>query len=144
MGCGIFAPQSGPVSLTPTATAAATPFPTASPQPPTPTPPGGPAAITVSQPQAGAEVRSPVRVQGTAMVFEANVQIVVRNAQGQEVGQGFTTATAGAPERGDYNASIPFTLSGGRQNGTVEVFSHSPRDGAVISLVRVPVVLLPN
>ena len=88
-------------------------------------------------------MRNPVQVKGTAAVFEGTVQIVVRNGQGETVGRGFTTATAGAPERGDYDVRVPFALAGGRQNGSVEVFSTSPRDGTAENLVRVPVVLVP-
>ena len=128
-----------PVSPSP-----APPGPTPAPVPPSPTSgSGGTGAITVARPVPGEEIRSPVRVQGTASVFEANVQLVVKNARGESVGQGFTTATAAGPERGDYTASVAFTLTGGRQNGAVEVFSPSPRDGQPQHLVSVPVVLVP-
>ena len=135
--------SSPPGSPPPTATTAL-PIPTIGPV--TPAPDGGtaPAAITVARPVAGEEVRTPLRVQGSASVFEANVRVVVRNGRGEVVGEGFTTATAGAPARGDYVASIPFALAGGRQSGVVEVFSPSPRDGTPQSSVSVPVVLVPN
>ncbi len=140
-------------SVTPTPTSTSTSTPTvsatvavaASPTLATATPiPNADAAITVSLPKARAQVRSPVLVQGTAMVFEANVQIRVRNAQGQVIGRDFTTATWGAPLRGDYTAAISFTLTGGRQNGTIEVFSESVMDGSEEDLVSVPVILTPN
>ncbi len=140
-------------SVTPTPTSTSTSTPTvsatvavaASPTLATATPiPNADAAITVSLPKAGAQVSSPAQVQGTAMVFEANVQIRVRNAQGQVIGRDFTTATWGAPERGDYTAAISFTLTGGRQNGTIEVFSESVMDGSEEDLVSVPVILTPN
>lgn len=77
-------------------------------------------------------------------MFEGTVEIVVRNARGEEVGWGFTTASSGAPERGDYAASILFTTTGGKQTGKLEVFSRSPRDGSVENLVALPIVLVPN
>ena len=138
---------SASVTSTPTSTptVSATVAVAASPTPATATPiPNADANITVSLPEAGAQVRSPALVQGTAMVFEANVQIRVRNAQGQVIGRDFTTATWGAPLRGDYTAAISFTLTGGRQNGTIEVFSESVMDGSEEDLVSVPVILTPN
>lgn len=87
---------------------------------------------------------SPFLVQGMARVFEANVQFALKNAQGQEIARGFTTASAGAPEWGAYSAAISYRLTETKQNGVIEVFSQSPRDGSVINLVRVPVVLLLN
>ncbi len=132
-------------TLTPTSTPTVSVTVAASPTPAIATPiPNADAAITVSLPKAGAQVRSPALVQGTAMVFEANVQIRVRNAQGQVIGRDFTTATWGAPLRGDYTAAISFTLTGGRQNGTIEVFSESVMDGSEEDLVSVPVILTPN
>lgn len=81
---------------------------------------------------------------GSARVFEGTVEIVVRNARGDQVGTGWTTASVGAPERGDYATNISFALAGGRQNGTVEAFSRSAKDGSVQHLASVPVVLVPN
>lgn len=77
-------------------------------------------------------------------MFEGTVEIVIHNARGEEVGKGFTTASVGAPERGDYAVSILFTMTGGKQNGKLEVFSRSPRDGSVENLVSIPIVLVPN
>ena len=96
------------------------------------------------RPAAREEIASPARVQGTARVFEGNVRIVIRDARGGIAGQAVTTASAGAPERGDYSAMVSYQISGGRQEGVVEVFSPSAVDGTPLSLVRVPVFLLPN
>ena len=82
-------------------------------------------------------------MEGTASVVEGNVQIVVRNARGEVAGQGFATATVGAPGRGDYAAGVAFSVSG-RQNGVVEIFSPDARDGRPLHMVTVPVVLVPN
>lgn len=99
--------------------------------------------VTVVRPTPGEEVRSPIRVQGSASVVEGNVHVVVRNARDEAVGQGFTMASAGAPDRGEYNAAIPFTAAS-RQNGVVEVFSPSAQDGRPQHLVSIPVVLVQN
>lgn len=99
-------------------------------------------AIEVSLPRPGGEVRSPVRVEGRARVFEGNVQVQLRNSRGMIIGNGFATASAGAPEWGTFNASVAYTLAGGTQGGTLEVFSTSPRDGRVENSVSIPVVLM--
>ncbi len=119
-----------------------------SPAPRTPTPfpsTGAPRGdITVRAPMQGAEVRSPLRVEGSASVFEGNVQVIIRDGRGEPVGRATATASAGAPERGDFGTTVSFALTGGRQNGVVEVFSPNPRDGSPQNVVRVPVLLLPN
>lgn len=134
------------------------PSPVASPQPtqPVPTPSGptpgsgfacdrsGPGnRITVSAPSPGATVRSPVTVRGTASVFEATLQVVVRDGTGTQIGGQTVMASEGAPGTGTYEAAIPFTLSGGAQPGCIEVFSRSARDGSVENLVSVRVTLSP-
>ncbi|HEY8492086.1 MAG TPA: Gmad2 immunoglobulin-like domain-containing protein [Dehalococcoidia bacterium] len=145
----------GTVSQTPTTPAAS---PVASPEPtqPVPTPSGptpgsdfacdrsGPGnRITVSAPASGAAVRSPVTVRGTASVFEATLQVVIRDRTGAQVGGQTVMASEGAPGTGTYEAAIPFTLSGGAQPGCIEVFSRSARDGSVENLVSVRVTLSP-
>ena len=100
--------------------------------------------VTVSQPLVGAEVKTPIKIEGTARVFEATVSFSLKNAQGQEIAKGYTTASAGAPEVGKYSTDINYKLTGAKQNGTVEVFSVSPRDGTIMNLVKIPVVLLPT
>ena len=109
-----------------------------------PVQPGTPPNITATTPQANAEVSSPVRVEGTASVFEATVSFAVRDAQGKEIGKGFTTASEGAPGTGKYTMSLAYTLTGQKQDGWVQVLSHSARDGSVQDLLEIPVVLLPN
>ncbi len=112
----------------------------------TPAPPLTPAVVVggdieVSAPRPGEEARSPVRVRGRARVFEGNVQIQVRNSRGVVIGNGYASASAGAPEWGTFNAAIMYNLNGGTQAGVVEVFSTDPKDGRVANLVSVPVSL---
>lgn len=109
-----------------------------------PVPPGAAPNITANQPGPNSEVKSPLRIEGKASVFEANVQFAIRDAQGKEIGKGFTTASRGAPEWGDYSDSIPFSLSGEKQQGTVEVFTLSARDGKPEDVLTIPVVLVPG
>ncbi|GIW05304.1 MAG: hypothetical protein KatS3mg060_0109 [Dehalococcoidia bacterium] len=140
-GCAL---GSSTVVATPTVPAARPVVtPTVRPPLPTPTPaaPGtadGLPGIVVTSPQAGATVSSPVRITGTASVFEGTVQFRIKDVNGQTIGQGVATASQGAPGRGTFSAEIAYRGSG---PGTIEVFSQSPRDGSDQFLVRIPVTL---
>jgi hypothetical protein len=108
---------------------------------------GDEAAIVVESPEPGASVSSPVTISGTASVFEGTVQLRILDAEGQEVGSAFTTASAGAPERGDFSEGVPFSV-GEAQDAVVEVFEQnvaSPEEGPMRELftVEVPVQLKP-
>lgn len=149
LGVGCVAPAVAPTA-TPTATATPrppTPIPTRTPTPsPTPSPtatatPVREAEIKVTSPTDYAEVTSPLRVTGRARVFEAVVQIRLKDAQGQELAKKTAQARYGAPEWGDFSAELSFTPPATAQEGRLEVFSLSPRDGSEINLVTVPVKL---
>lgn len=108
---------------------------------------GEEAAIEVEAPEEGATVSSPVTVSGTASVFEATVGLRVLDATGKEIGRGFATATAGAPERGDFSGEVEFAVDEA-QEGTVEAYSPevaSEGEGTVgkPASVEVPVQLEP-
>lgn len=75
---------------------------------------------------------------GNASVFEGTVHIRIKDANGRTIGQGLTTASQGAPGRGTFSAEVPYAGTGA---ATIEVFSPSPRDGAELYLVRIPVLL---
>ena len=128
---------------TPTPTRTPTPSPTATPAGVTLAPDGRP-TIEVTQPQAGQRVRAPLVVTGTAVVYEAAVAAAVVDATGRRIAEGYTTALAGAPERGAFQLTLTFTPPPAEMSATLQVYSHSPRDGSIINLVSVPVVLLPQ
>ncbi|MBI2863226.1 MAG: Gmad2 immunoglobulin-like domain-containing protein [Chloroflexi bacterium] len=98
-------------------------------------------AIVVAAPLAGQVVKSPVRVSGTAQVFEGTVSVAVKDGAGKVLGKGLATASAGAPSRGTFSADIAFTQPATSQAGTVEVYSESPKDGSVRDLVAIRVTL---
>jgi hypothetical protein len=104
------------------------------------------AAIVIESPEGGATVTSPVEIAGTASVFEGTVQLRILDAEGTEVGRGFATASAGAPERGDFSEELEFTVDEA-QEGTVEAFEESAADpsegGGDANTVSVPVQLEP-
>jgi germination protein M len=98
----------------------------------------------VLQPQAGQRVRSPIVVSGTAVVYEASVAAALVDPSGRRLAEGFTTALAGAPERGTFQLTLSFPPPSSEMPATLWVYSHSPRDGSIINLVTVPLVLLPR
>ena len=95
-------------------------------------------AIWISAPVPGQTVASPLEVRGSARVFEAALCVRIVDQQGAVLAQGCTTATAGAPERGDFKISLSFNPAGPGK-GMVEAYSASPRDGSIINLYQVPV-----
>lgn len=113
-----------------------TPSPTA-----TPLPLGQGPAITVAFPIAQQRIASPVRITGAARVFEGSVEAAVKDASGNTLGSGFTTASRGAPEWGSYDMELKFQQPSSDAAGKVEVFSRSARDGSIEVSVVVPVVL---
>jgi spore germination protein GerM len=98
-------------------------------------------AIVVTAPGSGETVTSPVMVNGTADVFEANVSVEVLDARGKVVGETSTTATCGTGCRGSYSVAVPFELPN-RQAGTIVVHDDdAAATGKPPHEVRVPVTL---
>lgn len=94
--------------------------------------------IWVTAPAANQKISSPVKIMGTARVFEATVSFHLKDAKGNIIARGFTTATEGAPDRGDFEAELPFnSLAGGK--GQLEVFEVSMKDGSEVNKVVIPV-----
>jgi germination protein M len=101
-------------------------------------------AIVVEQPAAGTRVVSPLRVTGSADVFEANVTVQVLDAKGHVVGRTFTTATCGTGCRGTYSALASFRVDH-EQRGTMVVSDDDAAGtGSPPHVVRVPVLLAPR
>jgi Immunoglobulin-like domain of bacterial spore germination len=99
------------------------------------------AAIVVESPEPGATVSSPVEISGTASVFEGTVQLRIRDAGGEVIGRAFATASAGAPERGDFSKRVAFRV-GEAQDGVIEAFEQnvaSPQESPERELFRVEV-----
>ena len=98
--------------------------------------------IVVESLRTGQVIASPVTVTGFANVFEANVNIRIRDAAGNILRETFTTATCGTGCWGDFSETLAFEVPGRRQ-GRVEVLTYSPKDGSEQDLVSIPVVLSP-
>jgi hypothetical protein len=101
-------------------------------------------AITVATPGIGAEVQSPVRIAGTANVFEANVTVRILDAAGNVLVEDFTTATCGTGCRGDYETEPAFEVSE-EQDGVIQLHADDAAGtGTMPGLVEIPVTLLPS
>ena len=123
-----------PTPPTPTTTAAATSSPKPSPVV------SAKGFITLTSPTVNAKLQSPVVITGDASVFEAALQWRISDTGGRVIAEGSTTASLGAPGRGTYTVSVPYTVTA-ETVAFVEVFSRSPKDGNIDELVRVPVTL---
>ena len=98
--------------------------------------------ILVESPLIGERISSPIKISGTADVFEAVVSISILDAQGQEIANTTTMATCGTGCRGAYSTSLGFVVDQ-TQAGTVRVYEVSAMDGRPINVVDIPVILLP-
>jgi len=138
-------PTPTPVRSTTAPTATATSSPTPSPTP-TPTPVPTPllsarGGILVKEPLANTKVRSPLTISGEASVFEAALIWQVTDTAGRVLASGFTTATAGAPEKGTFTITATYADPPSDIIGFAEVYTRSPRDGTIDEIVRVPLIL---
>lgn len=95
-------------------------------------------AIWVNSPKPGQKAVSPLEVSGSARVFEATVNIRLIDNTGKTIAEGFTTASEGAPGRGDFKYSLNFNAASPGQ-GELEVFWTSPKDGKELDKVSVSV-----
>jgi hypothetical protein len=98
--------------------------------------------IVVASPAIGETVRSPVTISGTADVFEAVVSIRIFDENGKLLVSTFANASCGTGCRGDYSASVKYTV-GHQQPGVVEVYEVSAKDGSAINVQDIPVILTP-
>jgi hypothetical protein len=86
--------------------------------------------LQISSINQGAELTSPVTISGQACTFEANV--VWKLFQDNKVVQdGFTTATTGCPDRGDWSISFSELKPGGY---TIQVLEYSAEDGSLFAI----------
>jgi germination protein M len=100
------------------------------------------AAIVVEAPVPGARVASPLRIAGSADVFEANVTVRILDAGGREIARDFTTATCGTGCHGRYSLTLPFDVATEQQGTVVVSDDDADGDGHPSHEVRIPVTLL--
>jgi hypothetical protein len=97
------------------------------------------APIVIESPLPGDSVTSPIRVTGTANVFEATVSFEVRDDAGDVVMRGFTTATSGSGTRGTFATELAVPNLDG--SATIVAFEASAEDGRPLHVVEVPITV---
>jgi hypothetical protein len=130
-----------PVTATPTETPLETPTPTPTNTPdPLAEPPQE--AIMILEPAPGSRVASPVRVSGYAdPTFEQNLLIRIILDDGSQLPVDSTIIQADIGERGYFEFQYHFVRGG---QGFIQVFDLSARDGGIIHLSSVGVILDPT
>lgn len=96
-------------------------------------------AIFVDTVAIGDRISSPVRLAGTANVFEATFAAQILAADGSVAVEEVVTATSGTGTRGAFDVSIPFDLPAGP--ATVVVLEYSAKDGSPVNVVEIPVTV---
>lgn len=97
-------------------------------------------AILVEFPGRGWAVETPLRVAGTANVFEAQFQAEITLSGGRVIATKSIQATSGTGTRGTFDTTISFPSSA-RGPATLTVFDTSAKDGSRIDVVTIPLEL---
>ena len=95
--------------------------------------------ILVEQPLPGDQVGTRFRVRGTANVFEARFSIDVLTSAGTRLVHRDVSASAGTGTRGTFDVGISVRTTARRL--VVVAYDRSPKDGARMDVVRVPITL---
>ena len=99
------------------------------------------ANITVASPESGDTVGNPIVVTGRARVFENTFNYILRDSSGKKIYENYAMANApDVGQFGDFTVRIPVPLTA-TDDLTVEVFEYSAKDGSVVNLVKVPVLI---
>jgi hypothetical protein len=99
--------------------------------------------IVLTEVSAKTSTPGTIHVAGRARVFEATVSLQLKDSSGKIIVRGAAQATMGAPEWGDFAADVFFPPPAAPQQGTLEIFETSMKDGSPLGMVAVPVVLQP-
>jgi germination protein M len=97
-------------------------------------------AILVESPTLGATVSSPLRVTGTANVFEAVFRINIVDSDGLIIADERVQASSGTGTRGIFDVTVKYP-SGHAGRGSLIVFENSAKDGTPTNVVEIPLVL---
>lgn len=85
--------------------------------------------IILDEPDVLDEIRSPVRLRGTALAFEGTVQVQIReDGRREPIGQGFVTGGGDQPR--PFEGTIAFSPPTARA-GAIVLFTRSAADGRV-------------
>ena len=96
--------------------------------------------ILVESPLPEAQVKSPLRITGTANTFEATFQYELVDSGGKIVAKHFVTATSGSGTRGTFDFTVEYP-AGHSGPGKLVVYESSAKDGSRIHVVEIPLQL---
>ena len=99
-------------------------------------------SIFVDEPAYGATVANPVRITGSANVFEATFLITLLDGDGTTIAQVRTMATCGTGCRGTFEETVPYNVPSAGW-GTLRVWDGSAKDGSPENVREYPVWLTP-
>jgi hypothetical protein len=100
--------------------------------------------IMLLTPGSGSRVTSPIPISGVSdPTFEQNLEILVLDAAGNEITEGFATIEAELGERGPFEAELEIDLDDER-NIFILVFDRDARDGVIVHLSSVGVTFTPT
>lgn len=97
-------------------------------------------AILVESPTAGQRVSTPVRLSGSANVFEAVFEAELTDSSGHVIAHRVVQATSGTGTRGTFSAEMSYSSAEAR-SGFLVVYDVSAKNGARLNTTRVPIVL---
>jgi hypothetical protein len=97
--------------------------------------------ILVEQPLPGDSVGTPILVRGTANVFEARLVVDLVTTNGVLLARSNVMATAGTGTRGRFTVRIALAAPVARF--VIVAYARSPKNGARIDVVRIPVMITP-
>ena len=97
-------------------------------------------AIVVTSPHSGDTATSPLRVTGTADVFEATFQVEILDSNGTVLVHQTVHATSGTGTRGTFDTTLRFATQHPGP-GSLLAYDLSAKDGSRQDLVRVPLNL---
>ncbi len=95
--------------------------------------------ILLEAPLPKQKIASPVRIAGTANVFEARFRARIEDADGTVLADKPVTAASGTGTRGAFDSRVKF-VKPTHANGALVVYERSAKDGSEINVVRIPVM----
>jgi hypothetical protein len=102
------------------------------------------AGIMIETPGQGSAVVSPVQIRGESdPTFEQNLVIQLSDESGIVLAEKPVTIQSEYPERGRFETSLEFSVPA-MQTGRLSVYETSAKDGGLIRLESVHVILLPD
>lgn len=96
--------------------------------------------ILVESPLWGETITSPVRVWGTANVYEAVFQLSIVDGDGGVLAEETVTASSGTGTRGTFDVTVPFEVDVAGP-GALVVFVYSAKDGSPEHVAEIPLLL---